>query len=209
VPGHLARPTLRAGAGWPTLEMPPALLNGLSLRRPDGTAPILRQPLDANRLPVRRCRTMRIPPPVLALCAGAAQQSLTRGAGRPTARRAAAAVAIALASGSLAEGSARRFRHAGTTLNPIDPTQASVLVTTGPNAITRNPMYVGLAGLLVANALRLGSWTALAPVAAFVLVIDRLQIASEEAALLAHFGAEYDEYRAAVPRWVGRRSVRQ
>ena len=67
-------------------------------------------------------------------------------------------------------------------------------------------MYVGLAGL-VANALRLGSWEALLPVAAFTVVIDRLQVAAEESALLANFGADYEAYRVAVPRWLGRRSL--
>ncbi len=150
---------------------------------------------------------MRVPPPVLALGAGAAQHALTRGAGRPTAVRAVVAVGIALASAGLAEGSARQFRRSGTTMNPFEPAQASALVTTGPNASTRNPMYVGLAGLLVANAVRKGSWTALVPVAAFVTVIDRHQITAEEAALQAQFGAEYTAYRAAVPRWLDRRSL--
>ncbi len=68
-------------------------------------------------------------------------------------------------------------------------------------------MYVGLAGLLVANAVRLGSWLALLPVATFTLVIDRVQIAAEESALLVNFGADYEAYRATVPRWLGRRSV--
>ena len=45
-------------------------------------------------------------------------------------------------------------------------------------------MYVGLSGLLLSYAIRRGSWTALLPMAAFVVVIDRLQILSEEAALL-------------------------
>lgn len=107
----------------------------------------------------------------------------------------------------LAAASARQFRRQGTTLEPFDPGQAAVLVTTGANAVSRNPMYVGLAGLLVANAMRLGSLKALLPVAAFTLVIDRLQITAEESALLANFGAEYEAYRATVPRWLGRRSV--
>jgi protein-S-isoprenylcysteine O-methyltransferase Ste14 len=80
-------------------------------------------------------------------------------------------------------------------------------VTTGVNSMTRNPMYVGMAGLLVANAMRLGSWTALFPAAVFTVVIDRVQIAAEEPALLANFGAEYEAYRTSVPRWVGLRSV--
>jgi protein-S-isoprenylcysteine O-methyltransferase Ste14 len=68
-------------------------------------------------------------------------------------------------------------------------------------------MYVGLAGLLIANAVRLGSWNALIPVAAFTLLIDRIQIPAEESALLANFGADYESYRATVPRWLGRNSV--
>jgi len=68
-------------------------------------------------------------------------------------------------------------------------------------------MYVGLAGLLVANAVRLGSWNVLLPVAAFTLVIDRVQIPAEESALLADFRANYEAHRATVPRWLGRNSV--
>ena len=68
-------------------------------------------------------------------------------------------------------------------------------------------MYVGLAGLLVANAVWRGSWVALAPVAGFGLFVDRLQIEAEETALLEKFGAEYEAYRSASPRWLGRRSL--
>ena len=82
-----------------------------------------------------------------------------------------------------------------------------MLVTTGVNELSRNPMYVGMAGLLVANALRLRSWTAVLPLAVFTGVIDRVQIAAEEPALLANFGAEYEAYRASVPRWLDLRSV--
>ena len=45
----------------------------------------------------------------------------------------------------LAAAAARELRGQGTTLDPFDPTRASVLVTTGANAVSRNPMYVGLA----------------------------------------------------------------
>jgi protein-S-isoprenylcysteine O-methyltransferase Ste14 len=68
-------------------------------------------------------------------------------------------------------------------------------------------MYVGLTGVLVANALRQGSWRSLLPVAAFVVAMDRVQIPAEESAMLANFGAPYQTYRAAVPRWLGARSV--
>jgi len=68
-------------------------------------------------------------------------------------------------------------------------------------------MYVGLAGLLGAHAVWRGSWAALLPLAAFVVLIDRVQIKAEEAALLEKFGAEYDAYRATSPRWTDRRSL--
>lgn len=67
-------------------------------------------------------------------------------------------------------------------------------------------MYVGMAGLLVANAIWRASWGALVPVAGFVVIIDRLQIEAEESALLEKFGAAYEAYRAASPRWLDRRS---
>ena len=66
-------------------------------------------------------------------------------------------------------------------------------------------MYIGLAGLLAANAIWRGSWGALAPVAGFALLIDRLQIEAEESALLEKFGAQYEAYRAGSPRWLNRR----
>lgn len=132
---------------------------------------------------------------------------MARGQHRPTAARAAVAGATAAVSGALLAAAARQFRRQGTTFDPLDPARATVLVTTGANAISRNPMYVGVAGLLVANAVRLGSVTALLPVAAFVLVIDRIQVAAEDVALLDRFGADYDAYRATVPRWLGRQSL--
>lgn len=146
---------------------------------------------------------MRIPPPVLALAAAVVQRALTRGAPPPSAVRTAAAVTAAAVSGLVAAAAARQFARAGTTLDPSDPTRVSVLVTTGANSVTRNPMYVGLSGLLLAYAILRGSWTALLPVAAFVVVIDRLQIPSEEAALSARFGRDYDDYRQRAPRWLG------
>ncbi len=150
----------------------------------------------------------RVPPPLLALTAAVAQRALAPARPPPSAARAAASAGVALAALSLDGAAGLGFRRSGTTVNPYRPEQSSTLVTTGVNAITRNPMYVGMAGLLVAHATWRGSWTALVPVAAFVLVIDRTQVPAEEAALVASFGASYDAYRAAVPRWLDARSLR-
>ena len=131
---------------------------------------------------------------------------MTRDAPPPTSARAAAAATTAVASVTLAAAADVTFQRRGTTIEPFDPGKASVLVTSGANAISRNPMYVGLTGLLLANAIRRGSWVALLPAAAFAAVIDRWQIAAEETALLAKFGADYEAYCARVPRWLGRTS---
>ena len=148
----------------------------------------------------------RLPPPLLMVTAGVAQRTLPR---RGTARlRTVVAVGLAVASATLAGASSRSFRRQGTTVLPFHPDQTSSLVTTGVNAVTRNPMYAGMAGLLLAQAVYRGSWTALAPVAVFVAAIDVYQVRFEEAALREQFGDVYDAYCRAVPRWLGVRSLR-
>lgn len=142
-----------------------------------------------------------VPPPVIGLGAAAVQHALAPRSGSSTGRRALAASA-AVGSAALMGGAVRRFFAAGTTVEPFDPSEASVLVTDGPNAFTRNPMYVGMAGVLVAHALARGGWATWLPVAGFVAVIDRVQVQPEEAALRARFGAEYDDYCRRVRRWL-------
>ncbi len=150
---------------------------------------------------------MRVPPPLAALAAVVAQRAVSGPRPTPTVARSAAAAIVAVSSVTMAATTVHQFRRRGTTVEPFRPEEASFLVTTGANAITRNPMYVGLAGVLVANAIRRGSWVALFPVAGFIVFIDRLQIAAEEPALLDLFGVEYEAYRAATPRWLDRRSL--
>lgn len=94
------------------------------------------------------------------------------------------------------------FRRAKTTLNPLRPDKASALVTGSIYRITRNPMYVGLALLLIAWAVYLSAlWPFLGP-AIFVFYIDRFQITPEERVMRGKFGAEYAAYAARVRRWL-------
>ena len=148
-----------------------------------------------------------VPPPVLALGAAVLQRRLPGESSPPTRSRAAVATALTVASVAVAGAAGREFRRHGTTVEPFRPERASALVTTGSNAVTRNPMYVGMAGGLLAHAVWRGSWPALVPVAVFVGVIDRLQVEAEETALLGLFGAEYATYRSTVPRWLGLRPL--
>ncbi len=135
------------------------------------------------------------------------QRALPGGTRPPGKGRTAGAATVSLVSLSMAGTAASRFRQSGTTLEPFQPDRASVLVTGGANAISRNPMYVGMAGLLLAHAVWRGSWAALLPLVGFVVLIDRAQIQAEETALLEKFGAAYEAYQATSPRWIDRRSL--
>ncbi|RAN79136.1 hypothetical protein B5P43_14425 [Bacillus sp. SRB_336] len=145
-------------------------------------------------------------PPLAMAAAGMAQRFMPKGRKARRLRRV-AATSLAAGSGALVLAALGAFARHGTTLDPTDPGKASVLVTGGSNRISRNPMYVGLAGLLLAHAVDRGSWQEWLPVAGFVVAIDRYQIAREEQALSGRFGEEYLRYCARTPRWLGRRSL--
>lgn len=94
------------------------------------------------------------------------------------------------------------FAFARTTINPLDPSRASSLVTSGIYRITRNPMYLSLVLLLIAYAVRLGSLAeALGPVF-FVAYVTRFQIVPEERVLEAKFGAAFLAYKTRTRRWI-------
>jgi protein-S-isoprenylcysteine O-methyltransferase Ste14 len=81
---------------------------------------------------------------------------------------------------------------------------ATALVTGGPFAWSRNPIYLGNTVLLAGCAAAFGNpWLLLAAAAAAVLV-TRLAIRREEAHLAARFGAAWDSYAARTGRWFGR-----
>ncbi|HEX7046105.1 MAG TPA: isoprenylcysteine carboxylmethyltransferase family protein [Gammaproteobacteria bacterium] len=94
------------------------------------------------------------------------------------------------------------FRRAETTTNPLNPESASRLVVAGIYHYSRNPMYLGFALLLLAWGVFLGNLPALLAVPAFILYMNRFQIAPEERALDALFGEEYRAYRRSVARWM-------
>lgn len=143
----------------------------------------------------------RIPPPVLFLCAGAAQVALTRGR-RITRPSAVAAGVLTAGCVGLHAWSVVAFHRHGTTIDPRHPGRAGQLLTTGPFAVSRNPIYLAMTGLLAAHAVLRRSPVALAPAAAFVAAIDGWQIPAEEQALARLFGEDYRRYQDAVGRWL-------
>ena len=112
---------------------------------------------------------------------------------------------LAAAAGvAIAVGAWRRFRQVGTTVNPLDPSKASRLVTDGVFRVSRNPMYLGLVLLLIGWAIGLGSASPWLVPPLFVIVLTVVQIIPEEQALSRRFGEQYLSYRRSVARWIGR-----
>jgi protein-S-isoprenylcysteine O-methyltransferase Ste14 len=98
--------------------------------------------------------------------------------------------------------SLRLFRAAGTTPNPMQPKNATQLVTSGAYSVSRNPMYVGDVVMLAGIAVWIGSVLNVATIAIFIWYIDRFQIADEERALVDIFSDRYEAYRRRVRRWI-------
>lgn len=94
------------------------------------------------------------------------------------------------------------FRIHKTTFDPLNPSKALKLVVSGIYRITRNPMYVGLAFLLLGWCLYLWDVIAFLAIPLFVLSMNHLQIKAEESALQDNFGDDYLRYTQRVRRWL-------
>jgi len=92
------------------------------------------------------------------------------------------------------------FQRARTTIKPFET--PTTLVTSGPFRLSRNPMYLGMAAVLVGVALMLGSATPFLVIPPFVLLLDVRFIRREESAMRAAFGEAYRAYQARVRRWL-------
>jgi protein-S-isoprenylcysteine O-methyltransferase Ste14 len=115
------------------------------------------------------------------------------------------AAAMALAAGlRLVVQTIAMFGSEGEgTLAPWDPTRR--LVVAGPYRRVRNPMITGVALVLLGEAALLGSVPILIELAVFAALNATYMPLVEEPGLARRFGAEYEEYREAVPRWIPRR----
>jgi protein-S-isoprenylcysteine O-methyltransferase Ste14 len=86
-------------------------------------------------------------------------------------------------------------------LNDYKRTPADELVTTGLYRYSRNPQWLGLAGVFVGTALTVGGWLHLLLV--FLLVITyHFQILLEEGICESAYGDTYRDYMRRVPRYL-------
>ena len=92
------------------------------------------------------------------------------------------------------------FRRARTAILPH--AQPSALVIAGPYRFTRNPMYLGMAGILLGAAILMGSITPFVVIPAFMALITDRFIRGEEQKMQLAFGDDYLAYKARVRRWL-------
>lgn len=108
--------------------------------------------------------------------------------------------ALGLTGALLLLTAAGLFRRVGTT---VDPTKSpDALVTHGIYGLTRNPMYLGMLLLLLAQVCLLGRGLALLSPLCFFVLMNAQRIPAEEAMVAARFGDAFTEYKARVRRWL-------
>lgn len=108
-----------------------------------------------------------------------------------------AAIVVGLLLLVLAGGS---FKQADTDMIPFRDVRA--LVTDGVYRFTRNPMYLGMALILLGTACTTGVVSGLAVPLVFMVIIETRFIRPEELMLRAQFGDDFDAYCRRVRRWL-------
>lgn len=111
-----------------------------------------------------------------------------------------AGLALVVAALAVDVWAAMVFRRARTTILPHRGTEA--LVTDGPFALSRNPIYAGNVALVAGVGLGAGSWWPIILAPLMAVAVDRLAIRREEAHLAARFGPAWQAYAGRVRRWL-------
>ena len=107
---------------------------------------------------------------------------------------------LMLAAGAFALWGQRTMRAAGTNIRPDLP--ATAIVSAGPFAWSRNPLYLSLLAVYAGIGIMLASKTFLAFLVPLALVLHFGVVLREERYLDAKFGDVYRAYKARVRRWV-------
>lgn len=94
-----------------------------------------------------------------------------------------------------------QFYSFRTSIDPLDPTKTSKLVTGGFYKYSRNPMYLAMLLLLLAWGIYLGNAFNTLLAAGFVYYMNIFQIIPEEKVLSQKFAKEYQKYCVMVRRW--------
>ena len=101
---------------------------------------------------------------------------------------------------ALAIAAERAFKRAGTAVLPFS--EPSAVVTSGPFAFTRNPMYLGTVLCLVGWAILLGSLVPVVVIPSYFALIHYRFVLREEPFMTERLGDAYNAYRRRVRRWL-------
>ena len=96
----------------------------------------------------------------------------------------------------------KSFKKHQTTINPLNPDQASTLVNSGIFSFTRNPMYLGMLFILLSISFNFNILGGIIICFLFKIYITRFQIMPEEEAMEKIFGKDFVEYKNKVRRWI-------
>ncbi len=107
--------------------------------------------------------------------------------------------ALAMFGIVVANLAAVRLRNAGSGL--VSDRPPGVLLTDGPFAWSRHPVYLGMLLLLAGEGVMLGTLGALLSWPALYFVLRHRFVAAEERELAATFGDAWQVYRRRVRRW--------
>lgn len=110
------------------------------------------------------------------------------------------AIILAVAAVALGVWAALWFRARRTVIEPRHRPRA--LIVEGPFRLSRNPIYLAMLMLLLAEALWLGPAAGLLGVVFQWAVLRQRFILGEEATLCATFGAEAESYLSRTRRWI-------
>jgi len=110
---------------------------------------------------------------------------------------AAFAVAIALASVWFCFSAARTLGKQWALVARV--IEGHELVTRGPYAVVRNPIYLAMLGMLIASALTAARWQIFPVAIAFLQIGTDIRVRAEEKLLREAFGAKFDDYARRVP----------
>tara|TARA_Y100000817_G_scaffold130572_1_gene102361 strand:- start:7394 stop:7792 length:399 start_codon:yes stop_codon:yes gene_type:complete len=94
------------------------------------------------------------------------------------------------------------FKKYQTTITPLNPSNATKLITDGIYKFSRNPMYLGLLFVLFGISIILNPTGGLFLIPLFILYLNIFQIVPEENAMVDLFKDEFLEYRKNVRRWI-------
>lgn len=117
-------------------------------------------------------------------------------------QRVAGALLVAAGAAALLHAFGRFALEGSGTPAPIAPTER--LVVGGLYRHVRNPMYLAVLTAIVGQALLLGQLGLLRYAAAVAAAMVAFVHLVEEPMLASRYGAEYREYRRAVPAWLPR-----